>query len=337
MKAAVGFLEPHMISLEGSSRGKVLLATVKGDVHDIGKNLVDIVLSNNGFSVVNLGIRVPSEQLIQAAREHQPDVIGLSGLLVKSAQQMVLTAGDLSEVGIDAPMVIGGAALSSRFAHGKVAPRYAGLCTYARDAMHGLELVERIVDPARREELAREVAAAVENAAVPARTEPAPCDQPRALVSSALRPCRLRLRPTPNATSRVFRSTRSGSRSIRRCSSASTSGCAVSVRRARETSDEKYAKLERVVDEVKREVAANGFDARVVWRFFPARAEGNALVLTDPDGGGGRRSVGSAAPSGSGWPVHHGLRWIGGGSRRAVRDHRRPGCARQGRGLEARR
>ena len=90
MKAAVSYLEPHMEKKEGSLRGKVVLATVKGDVHDIGKNLVDIILTNNGFEVVNLGIKVPSEQLIQAVREHKPNVLGLSGLLVKSAQQMVV-------------------------------------------------------------------------------------------------------------------------------------------------------------------------------------------------------------------------------------------------------
>ena len=128
----------------------MLLATVKGDVHDIGKNLVDIVLSNNGFTVVNLGIKVPSERLIQAVREHQPDVIGLSGLLVKSAQQMVLTAGDLAAVGIDTPLLVGGAALTRRFTHRKIAPAYGGLCTYAKDAMHGLKLVERLLDPAAR-------------------------------------------------------------------------------------------------------------------------------------------------------------------------------------------
>src|SRR5690606_8522968 len=100
MKAAVSYLEPRMEKAAGSPRGRVLLATVKGDVHDIGKNLVDIVLSNNGFEVVNLGIKVPSEQLIQAVEEHRPDVIGLSGLLVKSAQQMVATAADLAAVGI---------------------------------------------------------------------------------------------------------------------------------------------------------------------------------------------------------------------------------------------
>ena len=141
----------------GSSRGKVLLATVKGDVHDIGKNLVDIILSNNGFTVVNLGIKVPSERLIQAVREHQPDVIGLSGLLVKSAQQMVLTAGDLAAVGIDTPLLVGGAALTRRFTHRKIAQAYTGLCTYAKDAMHGLKLVERLLDPGQKPDLEREV------------------------------------------------------------------------------------------------------------------------------------------------------------------------------------
>ncbi|HWE22658.1 MAG TPA: homocysteine S-methyltransferase family protein, partial [Myxococcales bacterium] len=103
MKAAVSYLEPHMDKVSSAARGKVLLATVKGDVHDIGKNLVDIILSNNGFEVVNLGIKVPPEALIQAVREHNPDVVGLSGLLVKSAQQMVATATDLKAAGVDLP------------------------------------------------------------------------------------------------------------------------------------------------------------------------------------------------------------------------------------------
>src|SRR6185436_5557989 len=157
MKAAVSFLEPHMEKAGDAGRGKVILATVKGDVHDIGKNLVDIILSNNGFTVVNLGIKVPSERLIQAVREHHPDVIGLSGLLVKSAQQMVLTAGDLAAEGIDIPLVVGGAALTRRFTHRKIAPAYTGLCTYAKDAMHGLKLVERVLDPTSRPDLEREV------------------------------------------------------------------------------------------------------------------------------------------------------------------------------------
>ena len=97
MKAAVNHLESFMEKKDIVSKGKVLLATVKGDVHDIGKNLVDIVLSNNGYEVINLGIKITSDQLIAAAKEHHPDLIGLSGLLVKSAQQMILTADDLRE------------------------------------------------------------------------------------------------------------------------------------------------------------------------------------------------------------------------------------------------
>ena len=102
MKAAVAHLEPHMEKGESASRGTIVLATVKGDVHDIGKNLVDIILSNNGYRVVNLGIKVPPEELIKAYDEHRPDAIGLSGLLVKSAQMMVATAQDLKSAGIDA-------------------------------------------------------------------------------------------------------------------------------------------------------------------------------------------------------------------------------------------
>lgn len=148
MKAAVSHLEPFMEKTETSTRGKVLLATVKGDVHDIGKNLVEIILSNNGFKVINMGIKVPPEQLIQAAREHQPHIIGLSGLLVKSAQQMVITAEDFSKAGIKTPILVGGAALSSNFVDKQIAKAYTtGTVAYAKDAMNGLELAKIIVDP----------------------------------------------------------------------------------------------------------------------------------------------------------------------------------------------
>ena len=100
MKAAVNHLEQFMEKADTAARGKIVLATVKGDVHDIGKNLVEIILSNNGYQVINLGIKVPPDALIQAYREHQPDAIGLSGLLVKSTQQMVITAADLKTAGI---------------------------------------------------------------------------------------------------------------------------------------------------------------------------------------------------------------------------------------------
>jgi len=147
MKAAVAFLEPHMEKTDVSSRGKVLLATVKGDVHDIGKNLVDIILSNNGYTVINLGIKIAPEQLIKACKEHQPDIIGLSGLLVKSAHQMVTTATDLCRAGISTPILVGGAALSRSFAEKRILLAYEnGAVIYAQDAMNGLDLANKIID-----------------------------------------------------------------------------------------------------------------------------------------------------------------------------------------------
>lgn len=147
MKTAVSFLEPHMEKTESATKGKILLATVKGDVHDIGKNLVEIILANNGFDVVNLGIKVPPEQLIQAYRAHSPDMIGLSGLLVKSAQQMVVTADDLRQAGIDAPLLVGGAALTKKFTLTKISAAYNGPVLYAKDAMEGLDMANRLVNP----------------------------------------------------------------------------------------------------------------------------------------------------------------------------------------------
>ncbi len=145
MKAAVDYLEPHMAVGDQSTKGRVLLATVKGDVHDIGKNLVEIILGNNGYDVIDLGIKTPPAVLVEAAREHEPNIIGLSGLLVKSAQQMVTTAEDLRKAGIDVPLVVGGAALSARFTAAKIAPAYGGPVAYARDAMGGLAIMDRII------------------------------------------------------------------------------------------------------------------------------------------------------------------------------------------------
>jgi 5-methyltetrahydrofolate--homocysteine methyltransferase len=153
MKAAVAHLEPHMEKADALNKGTIILATVKGDVHDIGKNLVDIILSNNGYRVVNLGIKVPPEELIKAYEKHQPDAIGLSGLLVKSAQMMVATAQDLKTAAIRCPMLVGGAALSARFTRMKIAPEYDGVVAYANDAMEGLDLANQLMDPQRREAL----------------------------------------------------------------------------------------------------------------------------------------------------------------------------------------
>ncbi len=154
MKTAVAHLEPFMEKTESSSRGKIVLATVKGDVHDIGKNLVDIILSNNGFKVINLGIKIPPDQILSAVNEHKPDMIGLSGLLVKSAQMMVTTAEDLARSGVKVPILVGGAALSERFTNKNIAKAYPeGSVIYAKDAMNGLDLAKTVIDPNKFSEL----------------------------------------------------------------------------------------------------------------------------------------------------------------------------------------
>jgi 5-methyltetrahydrofolate--homocysteine methyltransferase len=157
MKAAVNYLEKHLEPGETTStRGKMLLATVKGDVHDIGKNLVDMILSNNGYEVVNLGIKIPPETLIEAVHEHHPDFIGLSGLLVRSAQQMVVTAHDLKDAGIDLPLMVGGAALTQNFTLTRIAAEYDGPVFYANEAMQGLQLANRLMDAEERPALEAE-------------------------------------------------------------------------------------------------------------------------------------------------------------------------------------
>lgn len=155
MKAAVAHLEPHMDKAMSSAqmKGKIVLATVKGDVHDIGKNLVEIVLSNNGYNVINLGIKVPPHDLVEAIKTHQPDMIGLSGLLVKSALQMVITAEELSLHQNCPPMLVGGAALTRNFTRKKIAPKYQGITVYAKDAMDGLDLANKLMNVDTRESM----------------------------------------------------------------------------------------------------------------------------------------------------------------------------------------
>jgi 5-methyltetrahydrofolate--homocysteine methyltransferase len=153
MKFSVTHLEPHMEQADSAIKGKVVLATVKGDVHDIGKNLVEIIMGNNGYKIINLGIKVPPQVLIEAVKEHQPDMIGLSGLLVKSATMMVETAQDFAQAGITCPVLVGGAALSNRFTRLRIAPEYGGLVAYAPDAMTGLALANTIQDADERAKL----------------------------------------------------------------------------------------------------------------------------------------------------------------------------------------
>jgi len=176
MKVAVAHLEKSMEASESTTRGSILIATVKGDVHDIGKNLVEIILKNNGYDVINLGIKVPPEKLIEAVRQHRPDAVGLSGLLVKSAQQMVATAEDLRAAGIETPILVGGAALSQRFTKSRIAPAYGGPVVYCSDAMAGLAILNRLMDPTTRPEV---IAGAAAELPVAPTDGPAPSGRER--------------------------------------------------------------------------------------------------------------------------------------------------------------
>jgi 5-methyltetrahydrofolate--homocysteine methyltransferase len=150
MRAAFAVLKPHLPAGGDKGRGTLLLATVRGDVHDIGKNLVDMIVSSNGFHVVNLGVRQTPEDIIAAAREHQPDAIGLSGLLVESARAMKEYLEDFGEAGLAVPVICGGAALTRNYVENVLQPVYPAKVHYAKDALEGLRIMQVICGSDRR-------------------------------------------------------------------------------------------------------------------------------------------------------------------------------------------
>jgi 5-methyltetrahydrofolate--homocysteine methyltransferase len=151
MKTAVAWLEPHMEKTDEEGKGTIVLATVKGDVHDIGKNLVDIILSNNGFTVVNIGIKQPVSAILDAADTHRADVIGMSGLLVKSTVVMKENLEEMNSRGISTrfPVILGGAALTRPYVEQDLAEVYEGEVRYARDAFEGLRLMDALINVKR--------------------------------------------------------------------------------------------------------------------------------------------------------------------------------------------
>jgi 5-methyltetrahydrofolate--homocysteine methyltransferase len=153
MKAAVGHLEPHMDKTDEAGKGTIVVATVKGDVHDIGKNLVDIILSNNGYTVVNLGIKQPISSILDAADEHRADAIGMSGLLVKSTVVMKENLEEMNARGVAPrwPVLLGGAALTRAYVEDDLAAMYSGDVRYARDAFEGLRLMDAVMAVKRGE------------------------------------------------------------------------------------------------------------------------------------------------------------------------------------------
>ena len=145
MKAAVAYLEPFMEKTEGSTKGKIVLATVKGDVHDIGKNLVDIILTNNGYTVYNMGIKQPVSDIVKEAKARGADAVGMSGLLVKSVAVMKENLEEMNAVGIDVPVLLGGAALTKDYAVNDLANLYKGKLFYCKDAFAGLNTMDSIM------------------------------------------------------------------------------------------------------------------------------------------------------------------------------------------------
>jgi 5-methyltetrahydrofolate--homocysteine methyltransferase len=158
MKASVAYLEPKMEKSDSGGKGTMVLATVKGDVHDIGKNLVDIILSNNGYRIVNLGIKQPSDVIIAAARDKNADAIGLSGLLVKSTLEMKYVIQDLQRLGLTVPVICGGAALTRKYVEQDLRKEYAGPVYYAADVFAGMHVMDGLTsnDEAVRESVKAE-------------------------------------------------------------------------------------------------------------------------------------------------------------------------------------
>jgi 5-methyltetrahydrofolate--homocysteine methyltransferase len=282
MKAAVGHLEQFMEKADTAKRGKIVLATVKGDVHDIGKNLVEIILKNNGYDVVNLGIKVPPEELIKAYLQHHPDAIGLSGLLVKSAQQMVITASDLKDAGIMVPLLVGGAALSGKFTKTKIAPSYGNAVCYAKDAMTGLRLMNELMDPATRATVLQEHQAAAGDGVSVATTvtvkELTPVTRsPKVRADLPIEPVgyldrKVRLVPDLREVWSYINPFMLFGRHL---------GYKGDFEKRLAAREPKAVELFEAMEEVKQE-AAKFMKVRAVWQFFEAEAEGERLHVYQP-------------------------------------------------------
>jgi 5-methyltetrahydrofolate--homocysteine methyltransferase len=283
MKAAVNHLEQFMEKADTAARGKVILATVKGDVHDIGKNLVEIILANNGYQVINLGIKVPPEALIRAYHEHQPDAIGLSGLLVKSTQQMAITAGDFKAAGITVPLLVGGAALSEKFTRTKIAPAYGETVCYAKDAMTGLSLMNAIMDPEKR----AAVLASHRFTEAPAAA-PVP---PTPVAAATTRSSKVRTAIPIPAAPYLERKVRDVPHLAEVWSYVNPFmlygrhlGYKGNFEKALVDHEAKALELFHNMEQVKQE-AARFMKVKVVWQFFEAERDRNAIQLFAPGGG----------------------------------------------------
>ncbi len=295
MKKAVAHLEPHMEKVEGQSRGSIVLATVKGDVHDIGKNLVDIILTNNGYTVHNLGIKQPIADILSALERTKADAVGLSGLLVKSVHVMEENLHELNERGIRVPVLLGGAALTRTYAEGHLKSVYKGPLYYGKDAFEGLAIMDRLrtgraaeIDAQVEERVARR-ASALERVAAgcvagvgPASGAPVDDDGVRSDVAREVDV------PTPPFWgSRVVEGV-----ALKEVFSLinPTALFAVQwqIKRGTRSKEEYEALLDEAARPVFRRLCAEAerdgvLTPKVVYGYFPCRSEGNAVVVLDPD------------------------------------------------------
>ena len=282
MKAAVAYLEPKMEKKAGSQKGTIVLATVKGDVHDIGKNLVDIILSNNGFRVVNLGIKQPGDVIIKAAQEHQADAIGLSGLLVKSTLEMKYVIQDLERQKLDFPVLCGGAALTRKYVEDDLRREYSNAVFYSDDAFGGLHIMEdlisgdgkkeaRLQEGRTVKEYAKAVAVDEESGPVFAKRSPVVGDAPN-IPQPPFWGVRVKKDYDLRELFRYINDT-ALFKNQWQLKTASQEDYARLV-------EEKFRPIRKQLED---EIISSGlFEPRVVWGYFPAQGEGNDVVVFDP-------------------------------------------------------
>src|SRR5437588_3348180 len=282
MKQAVAYLEPKMEKKAGSQKGTIVLATVKGDVHDIGKNLVDIILSNNGYRVVNLGIKQPGDTIIKAAQEHRADAIGLSGLLVKSTLEMKYAIQDLQRQQLEFPVICGGAALTRKYVEDDLRKEYSNAVFYADDAFSGLHIMEDLASSdGQRETRLQEgktVKEYAKGAAVDEETGPVFAER-SAVVSDAP------YIPKPPFWGVLVRKDYDLREIFQYINDTALFKNQWQLKTA---SQEDYVRLVEqkfrpIKKKLEEEVMASGlFEPKVVYGYFPAQSEGNNLIVYEP-------------------------------------------------------
>ncbi len=311
MKAAVKFLEPYMEKVDASNKGTMVLATVKGDVHDIGKNLVDIILTNNGYRVINLGIKQTIDEILNAWEESQADAIGMSGLLVKSTLIMRDNLEIMNERGIGVPVILGGAALNRRYVDADLMPLYNGKLYYARDAFDGLHAMDELTNPDAADANTRVRAAAAGAASIEAQSGIETVTDAEDLVGEDAKLGTVAARVSTRAAGDTSHTERSGISQDTPIPTAPFYGTKVveitdltkvfafinetalfkgqwQFKQGRKTPEEYQAILEETVYPKFAEVKAQAIrekllEAKLVYGYFPCQSDGNDLVIYQDD------------------------------------------------------